>query len=339
MGCTQTGVLKPAHYVLSSHMFQSLSQGVVENRSRSRRNPTQELLGLRPQLLDWGIVGTVGRQRQHVGPSLLDRCRHAGGQVRLEVVKHDDIACVQLRRQYHLHIGSERPCVRGARERQWCPHTVQAQRGDDGHRPPGSGHRADRTFTPWRPCVGRGHCRVDPGFIHKNQPFWLDLSHLPPEPPSLLLDIRPAALGSMQGFLLVGQTKATQCVPDRRQRAVKAALLLQLLQRRVVLLPDQPPKSLLVAATQGGFRSTTMWFGSQSASLASPLKQPDDKREANTEPSGNLPLGTFPEIDGRCYPFTEIERVGCHGSLLLFHCHSISLRVRLSLFSPSATRC
>src|SRR5512147_1890539 len=106
----------------------------------------------------------------------------------------------------------------------------------------------------------------------------------------------------MQGFLLEGQTKATQCVADRRRRAVKAALLLQLLQRRVVLLFHQPPKSLLVAATQGGFRSTTMGFGSQRASVASPLQHPDDKRAATAEPPGNLPLGTFPVIDGRCHP-------------------------------------
>src|SRR5271157_2142644 len=111
MGCTQTGVLKPAHYVLSSHMFQSLSQGVVETRSRSRRSSTEELLALRPQLLNWGIVRTVGRQRQHLGPSLLDRCRHAGCQVGAEVVKHDDIACVQLRHHHRLHVRLERCCV------------------------------------------------------------------------------------------------------------------------------------------------------------------------------------------------------------------------------------
>ena len=255
-----------------------------------------------------------------------------------EVVKHDDIACVQLRHQHHLHVRLERRCVRGAGERQWCPHTVQAQRGDDGQRPPGSGHWADRTLTPGRPSVGRGHCRVDPGFIHKNQPFRLDLLHLPSESASLLLDVRPAALGGMQGLLLVGQTKATQGIPDCCQRTAKAALLLQLLQRRVVLLPDQPPKSLLVATTQGGSWSTAVWFGSQSAGVASSLEQPNDKREADAEPSGDLSLGAFPVIDGRRHTLTEIKRVGCHGSLLLFHCHSVSLRVRLSPLSLSATR-
>src|SRR3974377_2612456 len=107
MGCTQTGVVKPAHYVLSSHMFQSLSQDVVETRSRPRRSATEVLLGLRPQLLDWGIIRTVGRQRQYLGPGLLDRCRHAGGQGRLEVVKNAEIPRVQLRGQHPLPVGSD----------------------------------------------------------------------------------------------------------------------------------------------------------------------------------------------------------------------------------------
>src|SRR5512142_1069422 len=310
MGSTQTGVLKPAHYVLSSHMFQSLSQGVVGTGSRSGRNATEGLLGLRPQLLDWGLVGTVGRQRQHVGPGLLDRCRHAGGQMGLEVVNHDDIASVQLRHPHHLRVGSERRCVGGARERQGCPHAVQAQRGDEGHRPPGSGHRADRTFTPWRPSVDRGPCRVDPGLTHKNQPFWLVLLHLLSESASLPLNLRPAALGSTQGLLLGGQTEAAQAIPDRRQRTAKAALLLQLLQRGVVLLLNQPPQPLLIEPTQGGSRFTAVWLGSQGAGLASPLEQPDDQREANAEPSGDRSLGAFPVIDGRRDPLTEIHRVG-----------------------------
>jgi hypothetical protein len=54
-----------------------------------------------------------------------------------------------------------------------------------------------------------------------------------------------------------------------------------------------------------------MWFGSQSASLASPLKQPDDKREADAEPSRDLSLGALLVIDGRRHPLTEIGRVGC----------------------------
>ena len=226
MGCTQTGVLKPAHYVLSSHMFQSLSQGIVETRSRSRRSSTEKLLGLRPQLLNWGIVRTVRWQTQHLGPGLLDRCRHGGCQMGAEVVKHDDIARVQLRHQHHLHVSLERRRVRGARERQWCPHPVQAQRGDDRQRPPGRGNWAARTLTPRRPSVGRSHCCVDPRLIHKNQPFRLDLLHLPSESVSLLLDVRPAAFGSMQGLLLIGQTKATQGIPDGRQRPAKAGLLL-----------------------------------------------------------------------------------------------------------------
>src|SRR3974377_2518978 len=99
MGCTQTGVVKPAHYVLRSHQFQRLSQDVVETRSRPRRSATEVLLGLRPQLLDWGIIRTVGRQRQYLGPGLLDRCRHAGGQVRLEVFKNEKTAAVEHRAQ------------------------------------------------------------------------------------------------------------------------------------------------------------------------------------------------------------------------------------------------
>src|SRR3974377_1643999 len=338
MGCTQTGVLKPAHYVPSSHMFQSLSQGVIESRSRSRRSSTEELLGLRPQLLNWGIVRTVGRQRQHLCPGLLDRCFHAGGQVGAEVVKHDDVACVQLRHQHHLHVRLERRRVRGARERQWCPHPVQAQRGNDGQRPPGSGDWADRTFTPRRPSVGWSHCRVDPRFIHKNQPFRLDPPHFLSKSPSLLLYVRPAALVGVQGLLLVGQTEATQGAPDGRQRAAKAALPLQLVQRGVVLVPDQSSKSLLVATTRGGSRSTAVRLGSQGAGLATPLQQPDDERQADAEPSSDLPLGSFPVIDCRRESLAEIYRVGGHGSILLLPCHSISSRVRLPLFSESATR-
>ena len=40
----QAGVLTPADNVLNRHMFQSLSQGIIETRSRSRRNSTEKLL-------------------------------------------------------------------------------------------------------------------------------------------------------------------------------------------------------------------------------------------------------------------------------------------------------
>jgi hypothetical protein len=49
-----------------------------------------------------------------------------------------------------------------------------------------------------------------------------------------------------------------------------------------------------------------VWFGSQSAGLASSLEQPNDKRAADAEPSGDLSLGAFPVIDGR-RPLTEIK--------------------------------
>ena len=158
------------------------------------------------------------------------------------------------------------------------------------------------------------------------------------EPPSLLLYVRPAALVGVQGLLLVGQSEATQGAPDGRQCAAEAALLLQLFQLGVVLVPDQSSKSLLVATTQGGSRSTAVRLGSQGASLAPPLQQPDDERQADAEPSSDHPLGSFPVIDRRRDSLTEIYRVGCHGSILLVHCHSISSRVRLSLFSQSAIR-
>ena len=117
MVCTQAGVLKPAHNVLSCHMFQSLSQGIIETCSRSRRNSTEKLLGLRPQLLDRCIVrnctAAEATPRPRPARSLLSRRRTGGGG--------------------------------GCQTRRRRPHPVQAQRGNDGQRLPGSGDRADRS--------------------------------------------------------------------------------------------------------------------------------------------------------------------------------------------------
>ncbi len=202
MGCTQAGVLKPADNVLSRYMFQSLSQGIIETRSRSRRDTTEELFSFRPQFLDRGIVRTVRRQTQQFGSSLLDRRCHARGQVGTQIVKHHDFARMQLWHQHRVHVRLERRRICGARERQWCPHPVQAQRGDDGYRPPRSGDRAVSSFASRRPSVGRSHCCVDPRLIHKNQPFRLDPPHLPSESPALLLDVRPVSLLVRRVFFL-----------------------------------------------------------------------------------------------------------------------------------------
>ena len=152
-------------------MFQSLSQSLVETLARARLQPTEELLRLRPQLFDRSKIGTVRRQRQYFNPSLLDRIRNARGEVGAEVVKHNNITRMQLWHQHHLHVRLKRRGVCGTGECQWCSHPIQAQRGDDGQRSPGSGDRTDRTFTPRCPSVSRSHCRVDPRLIHKNQPF------------------------------------------------------------------------------------------------------------------------------------------------------------------------
>src|SRR5208337_167637 len=45
-------------------------------------------------------------------------------------------------------------------------------------------------------------------------------------------------------------------------------------------------------------------------------QQPDDERQANAGPSGDLPLGNFPVINCRD-SLAEIHRVGCHGGILL----------------------
>jgi hypothetical protein len=186
--------------------------------------------------------------------------------------------------------------------------------------------------------VCRRHCRVDTGLVHKNQPFWLDSPHVPSKSPPLVLHIRPGAFAGVQGLFLVGQTQAAEGAPNGGQAAPETTSLLQLVQGGVVLFVDQLPKPLLILRTQSRCRPTAVRLGSQHMGFTTSLKQPDDKRKTNAEPSGDLTLGAFPIVDRGRDSLAEIHRVGCHGSLLLLHCHSVSLRIHLPELSLSATR-
>ena len=62
---------------------------------------------------------------------------------------------------------------------------VQPQGRNHRDCPPGGGGRADYPLPPRRPAVGRRQRRSDPRLVDENQPFRLDLSHLPSEPTRL----------------------------------------------------------------------------------------------------------------------------------------------------------
>ena len=57
-------------------------------------------------------------------------------QMGLQVVKHHDVAGMQLRHQHHVHVRLERRRIGGARKSQRCQHPAQPQRCDHAHRPP-----------------------------------------------------------------------------------------------------------------------------------------------------------------------------------------------------------
>src|SRR5512135_641344 len=69
MGCTQAGLLEPAHDVLGSHLLQRLSESVREVPLRPCRDPAEELLDLRVHLCDRGVVRAGRRQRPPPHPA------------------------------------------------------------------------------------------------------------------------------------------------------------------------------------------------------------------------------------------------------------------------------
>src|SRR3954451_3606845 len=84
--CTQTGVLEPAEDVLRRHLSKDLAQRIVKLGPRPGLGPSESLLDLRDHLLHRGVVRTIRWQRQDPRASVLNRRRHLGTEVRLEVV-------------------------------------------------------------------------------------------------------------------------------------------------------------------------------------------------------------------------------------------------------------
>ncbi len=312
--------LEPADDVLGGHLFERLSQGLVDGILVPRRDPAEVRLDLRPESLDRRVVRAVGRQGQEPGTRPPDGRRRGRGLMGGQVVPYDHVAGVQLRHQHLLDIRLERRGVGRPREHQGGTYPVQTQRGDHGQRFPRAGGRADGPLAARGPAVGLGHRRGHPRLVHENQPFRLDPLHLPPERPPLLLDVGPVALVGVLGLLLAGQSLSPQGAPDRRQAAVEATPLLQLVQGVVVVLPDQIFQAPQVVRAQHGGRAAPVRLRGQRILLTPPLQQPGDERDADSEEAGDLALRALVLIHGRRDPLPQVYRRGTHGRYLLIRC-------------------
>ena len=115
---------------------------------------------------------------------------------------------------------------------------VQPQGRNHRDCPPGGGGRADYPLPPRRPAVGRRQRRSDPRLVDENQPFRLDLSHLPSEPTALLLHIGPVRWVACRLFFLR--------VKPRRSRANQS----------VFRLHGKAPRCLSCSSVASGWSRT-----------------------------------------------------------------------------------
>src|SRR5271157_3557404 len=320
MCCAQPRELEPADDVLESHLLERLSQGIVDGILVPRRDRAEVRLDLRPESLDRRVVRAVGRQGQEPGTRPPDG-RRGGISLMGDRLSHTTTspACSSGTSTCSTYDSNAAVSVdpgnaSGAR----TPSSPNAAITVSDSHEPGAEPTAR---SPRRgPAVGPGHRRGHPRLVHENKPFRLDPLHLPPEGPPLLPDVGPVALVGVLGLLLGSQAAPAQGAPDRRQAAVEAALLPKLVQGVVVVIPDQILQAPLVVRAQDRGRAASVRLGGQRVLLTSPLQQPGDERDADSEEAGDLALRALALVHRRRDSLPQVHRIGTHGRYLLIRC-------------------
>src|SRR5271157_4251573 len=319
MCCAQPRELEPADDVLESHLLERLSQGIVDGILVPRRDPSEVRLDLRPESLDRRVVRSVGPgARAWHPPALRPPRRHKpdGGTGCPTRPRHRRAAPVPV-------------LVRHTTRTPRCRSTPGTPAGHALRPVP---TRRSRSATPTsrgpsrRPARRAGPSRR-PGsspWSPPSRPRKQAVSARPASPSSgrtpLLPDVGPVALVGVLGLLLGSQAAPAQGAPDSRQAAVEAALQPKLVQGVVVVLLDEMLQAPLVVRAQDRGRAASVRLGGQRVLLTSPLQQPGDERDADSEEAGDLALRALALVHRRRDSLPQVHRIGAHGRYLLIRC-------------------
>ena len=226
--------LEPADDVLGGHLFERLSQGIVDGILVPRRDPAEVRLDLRPESLDRRVVRAVGAAGAGcLAPASPDGRRRGMG-------LRGGTGCPILRASPACSSGTstlldyyDSNAVGSVDPDGTYP--VQTQRGDHGQRFHEPGAEPNGPLAVRGPAVGPGHRRGHPDLSTKTSRFGSTRFTF------LRNDRRSSRTSgrSRSSACWVSSCRSICARPDRRQAAVEAAPLLQLVQGVVVVLPDQ----------------------------------------------------------------------------------------------------
>ena len=133
-------------------------------------------------LLDRIEIGRVWRQIPEPGACGADHLPDSNGLVGAEIVHDDDVAGLEHRHELLLDIGAEAVAVDRSIEDARGSETVEPQGAEKGQRAPVAvWGKAAQAFAARSPAPQRSHVGLDPGFVDKHQPFWIE-TRLPGAP-------------------------------------------------------------------------------------------------------------------------------------------------------------
>ena len=204
-------------------------------------------------------VGAVGRQIAQRRARGLNSLAHTVDLVRAEVIHHDDVARVQLRRQHLLDPGDEGLAVDGAIQDAGCGQAAFTQSAHKRGGVPVTTRRSSQaTLAPRGSTTRRRHAGRRPGLVEKDQTACLQRSSLGrPRPHAPLL--RLGALARWRGWsFFKAQTQLPERLPhggDAHPHVMLALHPIAQVRQRLIRLkcylrsqrglqPRQPPRHM-----------------------------------------------------------------------------------------------
>ena len=183
---------------------------------------------------------------------------------------------------------------------------------------PTSRGRADGPLAARGPAVGPGHRRGHPRLVHETGRFGSTrFTFLRNDRRFSWTSGRSRSSACWVFFLQVDLCRRS--APDRRQAAVEAAPLLQLVQVSSLCSRTRSSRRRRSSGLSTGVGPPRAARG-QRLLLTPPLLQPGDERDADSEEAGDLTLRALVLIHGRRDPLPQVYRRGTHGRYLLIRC-------------------